>query len=188
MTKRRTFLIGLGCLTALAGCNSFNHSEKTQAQNKSSPVTTKNSEIITTNWDNAGPHDLLPTSGDQWTMISDENAAYSNLGYESGVLAEYENEAGLNAFVLIVTPVRGLNTTPITEAKEFVSNGWQVVLTKQKWVIAGSTGTERFSTMTAKETPILLDKTPVSKTQEPVVKLLSRSPALSKEYINNRMI
>jgi hypothetical protein len=129
--------------------------------------------------------DVLPKPGDGWELESSQKEIPGERGWKGGRLAHYTGPDGVDIWVLIMVPLGGMDSTrayALNQAEE----DWQVVVTYEQYVIAGSTGTHQ-GTHTP-ERPIHLEGTPVSGTRDGVVELLSRSPVLNEQYIKENSI
>ena len=177
---RRDVLTLLSVAVAGAGCTgpadpTVSESTTNTDPSEQSPTTDSSA---TTDPAYAGPRDLLPEAGNGWTLLNTDFAGYRRLGYDEGVLAAYEAPDGTRVSVLIVTLRVG---DPTAQAEEFADTGWQVALAYRRFALAAGTGTDQ-RTFTP-EKPITLDRTPIPGTESLVRKLVTRSPALSADYV-----
>ena len=174
---------GLAAFASLSGC--LWESDRSTTD---SPTRERSFEDGTTgsSTEDLSPEELLPREGDGWSGEQvDRGFAWSARGAEDGVFGRYTSPEDRSYEVVIMEV--GREYDPETKATNWACTvGWNVALTYRQFAVAAGTGT-RNRTFTP-ERPPHMTRTPIPGTTEPTRELLSRSPVLSRAFVDRHAI
>jgi hypothetical protein len=125
----------------------------------------------------------LPEEGDGWQIVDRLATDVIEIGALEAIQVVYERDGTEYYFYAIVFGSAG---EAMRTASDWADIGWQVVVTKQNMLFAVTTGT--LTVTTTPEAPPKVPGTPIPGAVDLAIDLLSRSPTLSKEYIESNVV
>lgn len=128
---------------------------------------------------------LLPEEDSNWRINEKRQYSWGAIGADRGVIGIYDNSDGAEFHVLIMDLKEQYNVSG--KATDLYCNvGWQVVLPKERFVFAASTGTNQREQ--TPEAPPTIARTPIPETNEKCIDLLGKSPNLDVEEVTSSRI
>lgn len=167
--KRRQFataLLGGGVTGSVAGCFAED------SRPEQSPSTSTSSPAV---------QDVLPEARNGWQLRRSDELPVRHLGGESGITGYYTSPEGIRFRVVVIKMKEDYSTA--TKAEGWACIGWDVGVAYRGFAFAAGTGTRQGPETFTPETPPHMTRTPVPGTAMQSKELLSYSPLLSRETI-----
>lgn len=180
ISRRRLLLVSSGSLSSLVGCQNLLASDDDRTESpsrtpKETPTSTRTQS----------PESLLPKGLDRWNLVRTSEYGWRPIGARDGIRGHYTDENGVQYQVLIMD-VNEIYDIRAKTVGLHCNVGWEVALSVDSYIFAASTGTVQ-KTYTP-ERPPTMTQTPVPGTTEQCKLLLSHSPALTLDQINEQAV